>query len=338
MVLTGMVLSLLYGLRNIDFFKFSDTIVSNTVMPFLIIFIVFLPIFIFVEKKAEDPVMNLTYFTNLPILITLIVAFITGIVMMGMIFIPQFSENALKIQSRSGGYFVIILGVFAGLGAPFSGKLIDKFGAKLILGFGFLISIIGSIFLITVTANHPNTVNVVISLMFMGTGIGFTMGTPVNYMMLENTKKEESNSALATLSLVRSIGTAIAPAIMIGFIAHAGTNVQANIMKNFPTEVKMAKLPYAEELTDRINKLKATPGMKDKMANVNIPDLTSMQKVKINMKYGGNAKLPDNVLKMLQGSDVITITKNSKVLSKYMFGKMTPKVVLNIQFHLISNS
>ena len=136
---------------------------------------------------------------------------------MGLIFVPQFAENALRIASGGGGYFVLILGLFAGVGAPLSGRLIDKMGVKPVLGFGFGSAIVGALFLIFVTAPVPSFLTVFVALMFIGLGIGFTMGTPLNYMMLDNTPPEESNSSLATLSLIRSIGTAIAPAIMIGF-------------------------------------------------------------------------------------------------------------------------
>ena len=331
-LLTLMVLSLLYGLRNIDFFNFGNSFTSTKVFPFLIIFIILLPLFLLAEKKAQDPVMNLHYFTNSKIVITLILSFITGIVMMGMIFVPQFSENALKIASGSGGYFVIILGIFAGIASPFSGKLIDKFGVKLILGFGFLVSILGSAYIVLITARYPNVVNVVISLILVGLGIGFTMGTPLNYMMLDNTKPEESNSALATVSLIRSIGTAIAPAIMIGFIAHAGQSVQTNVMGLLPKEVSMPPLPYAQELTDELNKLKADPNMKDNLKDINMPDLTSMNKVQINMgETNSSFKMPKDLLELMQSSDVTTITKNSKILSERMFDEMTPDIISNIQ-------
>lgn len=220
-----MVLSILYGLKNIDYFDFVNTFKSTSVYPFLIVFIVLLPIFIAIEKRAEDPVINISYFKNAKIIITLFISFVTGIIIMGMIFVPQFAENSLKITTGSGGYFVIILGIFAGLGAPFSGKLIDKYGARVVLGTGFIASILGSAFLMFYAASHPSLWAVVICLILLGTGIGFTMGTPINYMMLDNTKVEESNSALATVSLIRSIGTAIAPAIMVGFISHAGMSV-----------------------------------------------------------------------------------------------------------------
>ena len=199
-----MILSLLYGLRNIDFFDFVKSFTSTDVYPFLIIFIVLLPFFIFAEKKAADPIMNLDYFREAPIVITLIISFITGVIMMGMVFVPQFAENALRMQQGSGGYFVMVLGIFAGVGAPVSGRLIDRYGPKLIMGAGFLLSIIGSLFLVLVTTSYPNLLTVAICLILIGLGMGFTMGTPLNYMMLDNTKKADSNSALATLSLIRS--------------------------------------------------------------------------------------------------------------------------------------
>jgi len=329
-ILTVMVLGLLYGLKNIDFFNFRTTIVSTSVYPFLLVFILLLPPFILVEKKVEDPVINLSYFKNIQIIITLVLSMITGVIIMGMIFVPQFAENALKITSGNGGYFVLILGLFAGVGAPFSGKLIDKIGVKIVLGFGFLVSVIGSLFLILVTANYPSMLTVVISLILIGLGIGFTMGTPLNYMMLDNTKPEESNSALATLSLIRSIGTAIAPAIMIGFIAHAGMAVQPNVMKLLPSEVSLPELPYAQELTDKINEMKTNPETKDQFADMNIPDLTSMQTVKISMESNGGFEMPAEILALLQSSDVTTIVPNCKVMAETMFTTMTPDVIAKI--------
>lgn len=329
-ILTIMVLSILYGLKNIDFFNFGTTLTSSSVLPFLIVFVILIPVFILAEKKAEDPVMNLSYFTNPRIIITLLLAFISGIILMGMIFVPQFSENALKVASGSGGYFVIILGLFSGIAAPLSGKLIDKLGAKLILGFGFLVSIVGSLFLVFVATESPNTATVIVSLVLIGVGIGFTIGTPLNYMMLDNTKKEESNSALAALSLVRSIGTAIAPAIMVGFLAHAGTAVQPNVMALLPKEVVMPPLPYAQELNQTINKLKSDPMTKDKFKDINIPDLTAFNTIKINMN-GNNGKVPNNLLELMKTSDVTTIVKNVKEFSNYMFDQMTPKIIESAQ-------
>ena len=329
--LTLMVLSILYGLKNIDYFNFAATFQSTSVYPFLLVFIVLLPLFIIIEKKAEDPVINISYFKNIKIIITLFIAFITGIIIMGMIFVPQFAENSLKIASGSGGYFVIILGLFAGIGAPLSGKLIDKYGAKVVLGIGFISSITGSVFLIWYTASHPSLFAVVICLILLGVGIGFTMGTPINYMMLDHTRVEESNSALATVSLIRSIGTSVAPAIMIGFIAHAGMSVQGNVMQLLPNEVTIPPLPYAKELTEEFNHLKEDPAMAEKLKGIDIPDLTAMETIRFDMTGNGdNMELPEEIINEMKASDVTTITDTTKKLADYMFLQMTPSIIANI--------
>lgn len=332
LVIVAMVLSLLYGLKQIDFFDFINTISSTGTYPFLIAFVVLIPVFIFVEKRAEDPVMNLSYFTKARIVATLAVAFVSGFVLMGIVFIPQFCENSLKVAAGDGGYFTVILGLLSGVSAMLSGKLIDKIGAKYVLLMGFAITIIGSLFLILVAAVTPNVLNVVISLMLLGFGLGFTIGAPVNYMMLENISEKEANSGLATLSLVRSIGTAIAPAIMVGFLAVAGNSVQDNLMKVMPNEIKMPSLPYVQEITDKVNELKQDPNMADNLKNMDIPDLSSMQTIKLDFSSGGSDyKMPADILEKLKSSDVTSIVSITKEMSVSMFNQTSPQTISKIQ-------
>ena len=326
--LVMMILSLLYGLRNIDFFNFVKSFTSTDVYPFLIIFIVLLPFFIFAEKKAADPIMNLDYFREAPIVITLIISFITGVIMMGMVFVPQFAENALRMQQGSGGYFVMVLGIFAGVGAPVSGRLIDRYGPKLIMGAGFLLSIIGSLFLVLITTSYPNLLTVAICLILIGLGMGFTMGTPLNYMMLDNTKKADSNSALATLSLIRSVGTAIAPAVMVGFIAHAGVTAEDNITAQLPKELVLPSLPYVTQLDEETTALKDSDFGKTYLSSVQFPDFEAMEKISLDAHGGvSDMKLPANLTKELSDADVTNIDQAVDNMVAYMADTMKPMVI-----------
>lgn len=297
-LITAIILTLLYGLKNIDFFNFFSTLTSTKVYPFLLVSILLIPLFVLVEKKAEDPVFHIEYMKNRQIVLTLIMGMLVGCSMMGMIFIPQFSENALRLAAGSGGYFVIILGIFSGAASPVSGKLIDKYGSKPVLGAGFIISIIGALYLALVASVHNNLFNVVLSLILIGLGLGISMGTPLNYMMMQNTTEEESNSALATLSLVRSIGTAIAPAIMIGFIVQASAGMQADLMKVMPgmpaQTVQMEMMP--ESSTSSQEGMPSDGGM-----------------------GGSDMSLPPELMASMQNADVTTITSVMKDMAGYMF-------------------
>ncbi|MCQ2567414.1 MAG: MFS transporter [Mogibacterium sp.] len=328
--LTAMIFSLLYGLKNLDFFDFANSIRQPVVYVCLLLFVLFVPVFIMIERRAEDPVMNLKYFSDKNIALALAISMMSGFVMMGMIFVPQFSENALHMATGSGGYLVIILGLFAGASSPVSGKLTDKFGAKAVLMAGFIISALGSLFLILITTKYSNFATVMIGLILIGLGMGFTMGTPLNYIMLANTDDRESNSALAAMSLVRSIGTAVAPAIMVGFISHAGAAVQGNIMNVLPQEIPVPDIPYYEELMEKFEEMKNDPNMAGQMSGLeNMPDMSEMTSVKIDM---GNSdyEMPADLLEMLQNSDVTNIVGNIKILVDRMFDEMVPGVLAEI--------
>ena len=328
-LLVGMVLSLLYGLRNLDFFDLAGSLASTDVYPFLIAFAVLLPLFILAERRAEDPVTNLHFFRSRPIVLTLGIAFLTGFILMGTVFVPQFAENALHVPSGKGGYFVIILGLASGIGAPLSGRLTDALGPKRVLGFGLGASIVGALVLILWTIPQPSMLSVVVALALLGLGLGFSVGSPLNYMMLEQTRTEESNSALATLSLIRSIGTTIAPAIMVGFLAHSGTLVQDQLTSLLPTQVTAPQLPYAAELQAKIEQLRSDENMKDKLAGVEFPDLTAQRTIEIDPKGGGT--LPDDLVELLKTADVTTITDRTKTVAVRMFEVNTPATIADIQ-------
>lgn len=332
LLMTVIILALLYGLKNLDFFNFLTSIKSVNVWPFLLGSLVLIPLFVVVEKRAEDPIFHIEYASNRQIMVTLILGLVVGCSMMGMIFIPQFAENCLCIPSGSGGYFVIILGVFSGGASMISGKLIDKRGAKPVMAAGFIITIIGCLYLSFVAIRYVNLVNVIVSLVIIGFGLGLTMGTPLNYMMLQNTSDEESNSALATLSLVRSIGTAVAPAIMVGFIVHAAMGLQGGLMDILPKEVSMPALPYAQEIDETLERYKNDPEFAKQMGDMEMPKLSEMTTMEIQMSGNGDSsyEMPADILDKIQNSDVTTITDNTVELVERMFGDMSPNIIAQI--------
>lgn len=329
-VMTVMVLSLMYGLKGLDFFNIPSSISSLDVAPYLIAFVVLLPLFVYIEHRAADPVMNLSYFKNRDIVITLVCSIATGIIMMSNIFLPQFCENSMMIRSGSGGYFVIILGVFAGAGSPMSGKLIDKFGVKPVLGFGFATAVIGSLFATFVACPHPNALTVVVSLVLIGLGMGFTMGTPLNYMMLQKTDDSESNSALATLSLVRSIGTAVAPAIMVAFVANAGVGMQSAIAEALPKDVEVSALPHAQQIDDELAAMKDDASFASMLEGVDVPKLADYGHIEIGMGQkdaddpASDVQPSADALDALEHSDVVTVVDETKVMAGDMFDQMSP--------------
>ncbi len=297
LVLSIMILSLMYALTNLNYFNFTESIKDLHVYPFLILFVICLPLFILIESKADDPILNLRYFKERQILLTLILGFITGVGLMAVVFIPQFAENILKIKTGNGGYLVTLMSVFAGISAPLGGKFIDKYSAKLVTVLGMICTAFGTFFLAFFTTAHPSFVSIMIGLVFVGFGMGFTMGTPLNYLMLSFVGERESASALSTLSLIRSIGVAVSPNIMINFIAEAGKSVQGKVMAVMP-EPSAPTFPGSQYVSGYFDMSKMTSG-------------------------GG---VSSNAIEKLKSADVTNVVDVLKDFSSNMLDKIIPTI------------
>ena len=328
-VLVVLILALLYGLRNLDFFDLGNSIRDLGVYPFLLAAIVLLPILVAIELRASDPVLNLRDFSHQTIGTTLLLAALSGVVMMSIVFIPQFAENSLQMRAGSGGYLVVILGLASGVGAPMSGRLTDRFGPRAVLGVGALISMIAAATLIFWTAPHPSMASVVIALVLMSLGLGFLIGSPLNYLMLHSVPEREATSSLATMSLVRAVGTTLAPAILVGVLANSLAGMPTTLMAQMPTQITIPALPHAAELQAKFDQLKQDPAMAGQLEGLDIPDLTRTT-IEVDMGAGSGQLDPDLQL-LMRTADVTNIVDRSAQVAERIFDQQTPGQVASIQ-------
>ncbi|WP_053216022.1 MFS transporter [Guptibacillus hwajinpoensis] len=240
-ILSFVIITLLLGLTNLETNDLVTSLQSVYVWPllFLSFFLIF-PL-VKIEKKAKDPILKLSYFTDRNIVLALLISTITGIGIISMIFIPSFSEILLSLSRGQGGYVMTILAVAAGFAAPIGGVLLDKWGAKQVVLLGFSLSLLGSLTFVYIAEGW---ITLSIGMILSGVGIGFTMGTPLNYIILELTPDREAGAALSLVSLLRSIGTSLGPVILAGFIATSGAESFSNGMTE--TIRKLALMGYEQ--------------------------------------------------------------------------------------------
>ena len=213
------VLLLLLGVKALDFTVLGSSLIQPAAWVPLLGAAISLLAFRAVERRAADPVFHLEYLHNRPIVITLIVSFFIGCFVISLVLVPQLAEFAMGDPLGSGGYYILAIGLPSFVITPISGKIIDKVGPARVLITGLAISIAGLLYLALVAAVAPSFATLVFGLAIVGVGMGMAMGAPTNYMILENSGKTDSTSAIATVTLVRQIGTSVAPALFIGFIA-----------------------------------------------------------------------------------------------------------------------
>jgi EmrB/QacA subfamily drug resistance transporter len=227
-LLSFIILGFMYGFTNLDPTNVRGSLFSPKVWPFLIMALGWMVPFAMAQKSSKDPIIKMEFFFNRQIFLILMISILTGIGLMAMIFIPSFAENMLGWKRGSGGYVVSILALAASISSWIGGRLLDRIGGRPVVFIGFAMFIVGTFMLGTIV---NEIVLLSVSLLFVGSGIGLTMGAPIQYLMLEKVSEEETTSALAIVQLFRSIGTTIGPTLMVAFVTRATYFIPEKIQK-----------------------------------------------------------------------------------------------------------
>lgn len=348
-ILVVMITALLWAFQNLDFTKISESLSDRDVWVGLLIFLVLIPAFWIAEVRAEDPIIDFKYFATINVGTTLMFGAVSGILMMTVMFIPQFAENCLRLPSGAGGYPTIIIGVASAIGAPLSGRLTDRFGPRAVLGVGVLISAIAGFMLIYWASPYPGFLSNSVSIFVMGLGLGFLMGAPLTYLILHLIPETDANSGQATLSLIRSLGTTLAPAILVGLLATAMGGLSGKVMDAMPA-VEMPAMPaMTAEAPEADGKMPAgmppqAQGQKEGMppqgqpqgqtmppsAQANTPEQkTAPQATAPKTKAAMGFKMSDMPASMqnkIKTADVTNVVDRSKEIANYMFDQQEAKM------------
>lgn len=332
-ILVVMITALLWAFQNLDFTKISESLSDRDVWVGLLIFLVLIPTFWIAEVHAEDPIIDFKYFATINVGCTLMFGAVSGILMMTVMFIPQFAENCLRLPSGAGGYPTIIIGVASAIGAPLSGRLTDRFGPRAVLGVGVLISAIAGFMLIYWATPYPGLVSNSVSIFVMGLGLGFLMGAPLTYLILHLIPESDANSGQATLSLIRSLGTTLAPAILVGLLATAMGGLSGKVMDAMPPMEMPAMPAMTAEAPEAGGKMPAGQAEKQTMpsnAQTNTreqkpaPKATA-PKTKVAMGFK-MSDMPASVQDKVKTADVTNIVDRSKDIANYMFDQQEAKI------------
>ena len=348
-ILVVMITALLWAFQNLDFTKISESLSDRDVWVGLLIFLVLIPAFWIAEVRAEDPIIDFKYFATINVGTTLMFGAVSGILMMTVMFIPQFAENCLRLPSGAGGYPTIIIGVASAIGAPLSGRLTDRFGPRAVLGVGVLISAIAGFMLIYWASPYPGFLSNSVSIFVMGLGLGFLMGAPLTYLILHLIPETDANSGQATLSLIRSLGTTLAPAILVGLLATAMGGLSGKVMDAMPAMEMPAMPAMTAEAPEADGKMPAgmppqAQGQKEGMppqgkpqgqimppsAQANTPEQktapkAATPKTKADMGFK-MSDMPASLQNKIKTADVTNVVDRSKDIANYMFDQQEAKM------------
>ncbi len=184
--------------------------------------IVLLGIFIKIEKKAAEPIVDLKFFKIPAFVNALLNNFVVFMGMMGGVFlIPVFAQTFLGYNATQSGFLFMPMAAAMMLASPLGGMLTGKVKAKYVIFVSTLVAAIG-IFLFTYLDPKSSAMGIIVPLVVMAFGLGFGMAQRTN-IIASVVPQSEIGIASSILALVRNIAGAFGIAIFATILS-ARTN------------------------------------------------------------------------------------------------------------------
>lgn len=177
---------------------------DSRIIGMLIIAGVGLGIFVLVELRVKQPMLDLSMFRNILFSLNLIMGFFTFVMIGGFFIFPFFLELVQGYSTEQVGLLMAVFPVLMGVSAPFSGALSDRFGSRLISMIGLGVIVFGC-FTISVLSEDTSALGFVLLLAPLGLGFGIFQ-SPNNSAIMGSAPLEKLGVASGLLALTRTLG------------------------------------------------------------------------------------------------------------------------------------
>lgn len=175
--------------------------------------ILFLVGFVFVEKKAEDPILSLDLFKNRVFTVANIIGFLMGLGMFGSImFLPLFLQGVVGISATKSGNTMIPMMMAMVVSSVIGGQFIAKIRFRTMFVTGMTAMAIGFYFLSTMTVATTQSV-AIMYIIILGIGMGLIMPT-VTIAVQTAFPPELRGVATSSTQFFRSIGGTLGVTIL----------------------------------------------------------------------------------------------------------------------------
>ena len=184
---------------------------SNSLICYIIILLLF-ALFIKIEQKVVEPIVDLKFFKIPAFVYTLINNFVVFMGMMGGLFlIPIFAQTFLGYTASQSGYLFMPLAAAMMIASPIGGALTGKFESRYIIFVSTIVASIG-IYMLSFLDARSTAMDIMVPLSVMAFGLGFGMAQRTN-VVASLVDISEIGIASSVLALVRNISGAVGIAL-----------------------------------------------------------------------------------------------------------------------------
>ncbi|MBI5302128.1 MAG: MFS transporter [Chloroflexi bacterium] len=214
-VLAALLASLTFAVNQLDTAHLATSIISANVLPFLLLVLILVPVFVLIEMRAVNPILRLGLFRSRQIAVVSLIAAGAGVGESSVVFVPALVVAAFGVSSSTASFMLLPAVLAMAVGSPTAGRMLDKYGSRVVLSLGTALTTAG---LFVVAFLGVNLVFFYLAVLLTGVGLGVLLGAPLRYVMLNEAPASERASAQGILTLDTSIGQLIGGAL-VGAVA-----------------------------------------------------------------------------------------------------------------------
>jgi len=176
--------------------------------------IVALGLFIIVEVRRKDPLLDLRVFNSGNFTKGIIVQWISQIAMFGTMFlVPLFLQQAHGYSPLKTGLIMLPQAIASGVFMPIAGKLSDRFGARPLVLAGMALTTISALLLSNISGDS-GVVAVMLPLALLGAGMGMFM-MPLNNHLIQSAPRNLVGRVTSLTNAAQQVMMSFAIAILM---------------------------------------------------------------------------------------------------------------------------
>lgn len=219
--LGGFLLPLAYGISLLNTSDFTASLASPRVVLSFLAVVVFLPLFIRAERRAQDPILRLDLFRNRQVRLACVLATGAGINEAAFIFFPTLAVLAYGVSTSEAAFMLIPLMLSVAIGSPVIGRILDVTGSRAVVIACNVLLVAG----MTGVAWAPGVRLVFYaSSVAIGLGLAGLMGSALSYILIHEAARAERTVSQGLITLFISLGQLMTGAA-VGAIAASSPDV-----------------------------------------------------------------------------------------------------------------
>ncbi len=218
-VLAVLLTSLAYGLNQLDTENLAASIASPEVWGFLLLAVLLVPVFVLVERRAVDPVLDLRIFGSRQLRLANIFSALAGLAEAAVVFVPTLLVLAFAVDEWVATAMLLPIVLVMAIGSPLAGRGLDRAGSRTVVLFGTGLLSIG---LLMVGLLPITLVGFYVSAGLVGLGLASLLGAPLRYITLNEAPRSERAAAQGALALSTRVGQLLGGAVVGAVAASQG--------------------------------------------------------------------------------------------------------------------